>query len=116
MHTTGVVNRSERHTRRQKSHILTQTHTHTHVASEHQKCLLDVAMHCNPFDLLGQEQCLYIVGLQSLPPTHKVYNRWTLLSMGFMFRIEYHRTLANGCFENLSITVWTWSDGFHIQL
>lgn len=27
--------------------------------------------------------------------THKVCYRWTLLSMGFMFRIEYHRTLAN---------------------
>ncbi len=75
-------------------------------------------MHCNPFDLFGLEQCLYIVGLQSLPHTHthKVCYRWTLLSMGFMFRIEYHRTLANGCFENRSITVWTWSDGFHIQL
>lgn len=48
--------------------------------------------------------------------TQKVCYRWTLLSMGFMFRIEYHCTLANGCFENRSVTVWTWSEGFHIQL
>jgi len=70
---------------------------------------------CNHFDL---EQCLHIDSALTITPahTHKVCYRWILLSMGFMFRIEYHRRLANGCFENRSITAWTWSEGFHIQL
>jgi len=70
---------------------------------------------CNHFDL---EQCLHIDSALTITPahTHKVCYRWILLSMGFMFRIEYHCRLANGCFENRSITAWTWSEGFHIQL
>lgn len=49
------------------------TYLLTHIASEHQKCLLDVAMHCNPFDLFDQEQCLHIVRSQLLPHAHTKY-------------------------------------------
>lgn len=113
--TAGVVNRSKRHTYRQKSHILlilTQIH-----------CIRTSKMSSRCCNALQSFWFIYpwTMSLHSaltITPahTHKVCYRWTLLSMGFMFRIEYHRTLANGCFEKRSVTVWTWSEGFHIQL
>ncbi len=99
---------------RNLTYLLKHIHTHT-------RCIGASKMSsrcCNalqPFWFIRSRTVSLHCGFAITPPHTQSIRQMDPVIHGFHVQ-NWVRTLANGCFENRSITVQTWSDGFHIQL